>query len=193
MKRFVFAAGLTVGCLGSSPLHAQEPPSAAEPTAAATTTGPTEIAPRFPARFELRIAGGVAAKRLFGLPMTMGTIDLALGGRMAERMAFNVAIGSDFGRTTHGLTTRDFTLAPSVELVVERFRLGFGPEMIWFGVWRATTGAAIAHGGVGFRVAPSLDLFKTDSVSIFLAARAQADWLFAAALLSATGSAGVRF
>jgi hypothetical protein len=89
--------------------------------------------------------------------------------------------------------TREFTLTPSVELVAKRFRLSFGPEITWFGIWRSTTGAVIDHGGVGVRISPSFDIIKSESASIYVAARGQIDWLFAGGLFSATGLAGVRF
>ena len=201
-------AALTLGSFVSPAANASEgdelpPLPAAQPAAPAAPrnaveAAPPEIAgatapPKFPARFELRVAGGPAYKTLLGLPMTMGSFDLAMGARVGEMVAFHVSLDGDFGRTRHGLMTRQFTLTPSVELVADRFRLGFGPEVTWFGIWRATTGAVVAHGGVGFRVSPSFDIIKSDSGSIYIAARGQIDWLFAGGLFSVTGLAGVRF
>ncbi|MEO6418543.1 MAG: hypothetical protein ABIP39_04010 [Polyangiaceae bacterium] len=180
------------------PLPTTAPPTVVSPTPveAEPAPAPTPMAPRppkFAERFELKLAGGATYKRLFGLPMTMGSVELGLGGRVAEMVAFNVSLDGDFGKTAHGLTTRAITIAPDIELVADRFRIGIGPELLWFGINRATTGVTIAHGGIGFRLVTSFDIVQTDAVTLFVAGRAEAAWLFAGGLPSLTGAAGLRF
>lgn len=189
------------GSGGSTPLPPLPPITAPEPAPPAgmiveparrpAMLPPTP--PKFTPRVELKVGGGATYKSLFGLPMTMGTIDVGLGGQLAEMVAFNMNLDLDFGKTAHGLTTRAYTIAPVVEIVADRFRLGFGPEALWFGVTRATTGAVIAHGGLGLRILATFDVVKTDSVALFVGGRGQIDYLFSAGLFSTTGSAGLRF
>ena len=137
VKYVMSLAALMLGSFVSPAAQAFDDPSAPPPDSVEPV--PPEAPPKFPSRFELRVAGGAAYKTLLGLPMTTGSFDLAIGERVSEMVAFNVSIDGDFGQTRHGLMTRQFTLTPSVELVAERFRLSFGPEITWFGIWRSTT------------------------------------------------------
>ncbi len=218
MKRPLALAAMMVGCFVSLPALAYADgeelpaPGGATPLPPLPTSAPIEpvppsgmiveparqpamppAPPRFPQRVELQLGGGATYRSIFGLPMTMGSVDLGLGAHVAEMVAFHLTVDGDFGKTTHGLTSRAYSISPTIELVEERFRIGLGPELMWFGIWRATTSSVIARGALGARVIASFDVLKTAPATLFIGARGQVDWLFPAGPWSATGGAGLRF
>lgn len=180
----------------TAPLPTTEPAveaQRADADAHVATNVTLERPAKFESHVELQIGGGATYKSLFGLPMTMGNVDVGLGARISEMVAFNVSFDADFGKTAHGLTVRTYSVAPTIQLVADRFRMGVGLEVLWFGISRVTTGGTIAHGGLGARVVATFDVLKTEPVTLFIGGHGQVDWLFGGGLGSATGAAGLRF
>ena len=192
MKASLTWAAASGALLLASPLYAQEagateppaitvlpplPASAAEslappapPPPPAPVTAADRPAPRFEESIELRLDGGATYRNLFGIPMTMATVEMGVGAHASQHFAAYVAFQLDVGQTATGLAARTYTLAPSVEWVADRFRLGTGVDLLWFDLIRASNGSALGQGGLGLHLGVSVDVLTLRRVTAFVGA-----------------------
>jgi hypothetical protein len=160
-------------------------------------TSASRPAPAFEESIELRLDGGATYRNLFGIPMSMGTVEMGVGAHVSQHLAVYMAFQLDVGQTATGLAARAYTLAPSVEWVADRFRLGTGVELLWFDLIRASNGSALGQGGLGLHLGVSVDVLTLRRVTAFVGVRGQLDVLLgpeeASCLESVTGIGGLRF
>ncbi len=183
--------------LSSEAAQAARPPAPQTPDPNAADETLTPYPPRRPERYQVRpeisASGGVVLRSLFSVPLYMGGGEVGVGARLSERFAFHAAFDYEVGSTRHGLSTNVAEGACLFEGVWDRFRVGAGPGLLRFSLTRATNGSALWHFGVAARVITSFDIIQSDTVAVYLAARGEADWMFAGTLLGAGVNLGFRF
>jgi hypothetical protein len=157
---------------------AEPQPPVVQP-AAAPAEQPKPPPPTKSIPISLRTDGGYGIRSLEKLPVTGADVGLAIGAQPAKHFAVYGALRGFFGSTEGGLAVKALRVSVDMDIVIDRFRIGFDPGMFWVGVDRVTKDQTIVGWGPKLGVSLRLDLFRSDPFAFFFRAAADAGATFA--------------
>jgi hypothetical protein len=150
------------------------PPPAPPPAEQPKAPPPTKSIP-----VSLRADGGYGIRSLEKLEVTGADVGLAIGAQPAQHFAVYGALRGFFGSTEGGLDVKALRVTIDMDIVIDRFRIGFDPGMFWVGVDRVTKDQTIVGWGPKLGISARLDVFRTDPFAFFVRAAADAGATFA--------------
>jgi len=106
--------------------------------------------------------------------VTGADFGIAIGAQPSRHFAVYGAARGYFGSTEFGLDVKSLRLTADMDIVIDRFRIGFDPGLFFVGVSRATRDQTIVGWGPKIGVSMRLDAVRTDSFAFFVRAAADA-------------------
>lgn len=157
----------------ATPPPATPPPAAAAPSAPSGADEWWRAKPRPlrpPKPLALRLDGGYAPRRLFGLGVSGADLGLGLGVQTTHRTAWWATSRVSIGSTENGLSVWSARFGAEVEAVFDPVRLGFGAGLIFLGVDRAERDQTLISYGFEARGFGRVDVTRNDDYALFLRA-----------------------
>jgi hypothetical protein len=115
-----------------------------------------------------RADGGYAARRVVRLPTEGADLGVAFGVQPFRYFAFWGATRLFLGSTDGGLGVWAWRLGPDFDVVLDRFRIGWGVNVFVLGVRRAVRDETITTWGPAGHFGARLDVFQAESFALFL-------------------------
>jgi hypothetical protein len=141
------------------------------------------------------VQGGIAYRHVFDVPIVAPDLGVVLGAQFTGGAAFGLFDGI-WGQTDDGLRTRQFHLGGGYEAIMDLFRIGAEIHWGYVDIVRRTSGNDISSIGIGMALRASVDVFHSDDVTMFVAARIPVDLYFGdptPIMWGASGMLGLRF
>jgi hypothetical protein len=118
----------------------------------------------------------------------------AIGGDVSETVGVYTDADFEIGKTTFGLGTFYGRFGLRGEVIVDRFRVGAGPQIQYFAISRASRNETIDSFGIGIYLLASFDLVTVGKgQGLYLGLRLDADWFAHAHIFGAQVPLGFRF
>lgn len=121
----------------------------------------------------IRLDGGYGMRAVEQISTTGADVGLGIGAQPAKHFAIYGAARGFFGSTEFGLGVRALRITCDLDIVLDRFRIGFDPGIFIVGVDRATKNQTIVGWGPKVGVNARFDVIRADVFALFL--RASAD------------------
>lgn len=100
----------------------------------------------------------------------------ALGAQFKDIGSIHGEFGYAVGRTEGGLKTETYTSAATWEFILERFRIGLGPQLTLVWMQRVTVDDSMFGGGWGLNAFASYDLIQGDHANMYVGLDGRYSW-----------------
>jgi len=116
----------------------------------------------------LKVAAGAFYNRIFAVEAYGGEGFVAIGSAR-NTSSWDLNLQYARGTTAHGLDVAEWRIGWSWDWIFDRFRAGFGPNIGYVGIQRATDSQLIETIFIGLDVHASLDIIEVSELSAFFA------------------------
>ena len=132
--------------------------------------------PRVRNGFSAKLGAGPMYRSIHGHDIWGARFTAALGAQFKDIGSLHGEFGYAIGKTDGGLETETLTFAPTWEFIIERFRIGLGPQWTLLWMERVTIDESMFGGGWGFTGFASVDLIQGDHANMYLALDGRYSW-----------------
>lgn len=147
-----------------------EPPPPPAPPPVDAPAKPAEPPKKKKVPVSVRVDGGYGLRSLEELSVKGGDVGVGIGAQPLPTFAIYGAVRGFFGSTELGLDVKALRVGCDLDVVFDRFRLGFDPGIFVVGIGRATRDQTIVAWGPKIGAIARVDVVRADLFALFLRA-----------------------
>ncbi|MEQ9318485.1 MAG: hypothetical protein RIF41_04970, partial [Polyangiaceae bacterium] len=133
--------------------------------------------PRIRNNFSAKINAGPMYRSIRGHDVWGARFTAAFGAQFKDFGAIHGEFGYGVGRTDGGLEVQTYTSATTWEFILDRFRLGLGPQLTLLWMERVTVDHSMFGAGWGLNGFATFDLVQGDHANLYLGLDGRYTWL----------------